>query len=169
MHTFNSANSLTTAFAIALVLGATTPPAIADSAEHAGHDGHAHTTPSIGVAGDATEVSRTVEVDMSDAMRFTPGSFSVKRGETVRFVVKNSGKLKHEFNLGAEAALQEHHARMLKSPGMEHSEPNMASVEPGKAAEVIWKFTKTGTVSFACLYPGHFEAGMKGTIKVTSK
>jgi len=135
------------------------------SGSHAG----GHGTEAIGKPGVAAKVSRTVQIDMSDAMRFTPGNFSFKRGETIRFVVKNSGKVKHEFNLGTEAALKEHYALMLKFPEMEHSDPNVASVEPGKTGEVIWKFTKAGTVSFACLHPGHYEAGMKGTIKVAAK
>jgi len=169
MYEYNPLKSAVLAFAIAAALAATATTAFAHGDEHKGHDGHYHNTASIGVAGDASAVSRTVEVEMSDAMRFTPSNFSVKRGETIRFVVKNSGKVKHEFNLGTEAALKEHYALMLKFPEMEHSDPNIASVEPGKTGEVIWKFTKVGTVSFACLHPGHYEAGMKGTIKVASK
>jgi uncharacterized cupredoxin-like copper-binding protein len=169
MSKFSSVKSAALAFAIASTMLSTTTTALAHGDEHQGHDGHAHKTASIGVAGDASAVSRTVEVEMSDAMRFTPSNFSVKRGETIRFVVKNSGNVKHEFNLGTEAALKEHYALMLKFPEMEHSDPNVASVEPGKTGEVIWKFTKAGTVSFACLHPGHYEAGMKGVIKVSSK
>lgn len=169
MNKFKPLQSAALAFALTLASAAMTTSAFAHGDEHDGHDGHAHHTATIGVAGDASAVSRTVEVDMSDAMRFTPGNFSFKRGETIRFVVKNSGKVKHEFNLGTEAALKEHYALMLKFPEMEHSDPNVASVEPGKTGEVIWKFTKAGTVSFACLHPGHYEAGMKGTIKVAAK
>jgi uncharacterized cupredoxin-like copper-binding protein len=134
------------------------------SGNHAG--GHAHGTTSIGVAGDATKISRSIAIDMSDAMRFTPSQVNVKRGETIRFVVKNSGQLKHEFNLGTEADLKAHYALMLKFPEMEHDEPNIASVAPGATGEVVWQFTKAGTVSFACLHPGHYEAGMKGQVKV---
>ena len=103
---------------------------------------------------------------MTDNMRFTPSTVTVRKGETVRFVVKNSGQLKHEFNLGTEKDLKEHYEMMKKFPEMEHDEPNIASVAPGKTGEVIWQFTKAGTVKFACLHPGHYEAGMKGAVKV---
>lgn len=134
----------------------------------AGVPGHSHHIGSIGQAGEAAQISRTIAVEMSDAMRFTPSSFQIKRGETVRFVIKNTGQLKHEFNLGTAAALKEHYALMLKFPEMEHSEPNVASVEPGQSGEVIWKFTQAGTVSIGCLHPGHYDAGMKGSITVVA-
>ena len=132
------------------------------SGSHAG----GHGTEAIGKPGVAAMVSRTVQIDMSDAMRFTPATVTVRKGETVRFVVKNSGQLKHEFNLGTEKDLKAHYEMMKKFPEMEHDEPNIASVEPGKTGEVIWQFTKAGTVNFACLHPGHYEAGMKGAVKV---
>lgn len=132
------------------------------SGSHAG----GHGTEAIGKPGVAAKVTRTVHIDMTDNMRFTPDTITVRRGETVRFVVKNSGKIKHEFNLGTEKDLKEHYEMMKKFPEMEHDEPNIASVEPGKTGEVIWQFTKAGTVNFACLHPGHYEAGMKGAVKV---
>jgi uncharacterized cupredoxin-like copper-binding protein len=134
------------------------------SGNHAG--GHDHGNASIGQAGDAAKISRSIAVDMSDAMRFTPSQISVKRGETIRFVIKNTGQLKHEFNLGTEADLKAHYALMLKFPEMEHDQANIASVAPGATGEVVWQFTQAGTVSFACLHPGHYEAGMKGQVKV---
>ena len=161
--------------AFALVMGLASvqahskEPAAHDSnAEHAGHGAHQHGG-AIGVPGDAAKVSRTIEIVMNDTMRFTPDNIAVKRGETVRLVVKNAGQLKHEFNLGTEADLKKHYALMLKFPEMEHDDPNVASVEPGKTGEVVWQFTKAGTVSFACLHPGHYAAGMKGSVKVSSK
>ena len=133
-----------------------------------GH-GHAHSDNSaIGAPGLASKVNRTVQVDMSDSMRFTPSSLDVKQGETIRFVVKNSGQVKHEFVLGTEADLKEHYEVMKKFPEMEHADPNMVSVDPGKTGELIWQFTKAGLVDFACLHPGHYEAGMKGSVKVVS-
>lgn len=132
------------------------------SGDHAG----GHGTASIGKPGQAGKVERTITVEMSDAMRFTPSAIAVRRGETVRFVVKNAGKLKHEFNLGTEADLKAHYEMMKKFPDMEHDEPNIASVAPGGTGEVVWQFTKAGKVQFACLHPGHYEAGMKGTVTV---
>jgi uncharacterized cupredoxin-like copper-binding protein len=93
----------------------------------------------------------------------------VKKGETVRFVITNSGKVPHEFSLGTEKELKEHYEVMKKFPGMEHDEANKIYLKPGQKGEVIWRFTKGGVVDFACLHPGHYDAGMKGQIKVTTK
>jgi uncharacterized cupredoxin-like copper-binding protein len=133
---------------------------------HAG--GHAHAEEAIGKAGDAAKVSRTITVEMSDTMRFAPSSITVKQGETVRLVVKNTGAIKHELVLGTEKELKEHNEVMKKNPEMEHADANMVTVAPGKSGEVIWQFTKAGKVIFACLQPGHFDAGMKGTVTVAA-
>lgn len=136
-------------------------------AQHGGHGDHQQGS-AIGVPGDAAKASRTIEIVMNDSMRFTPETVTVKRGETIRFLVKNAGQLKHEFNLGTAAELKQHEAVMLKSPDMEHTDPNVISLAPGKTGEVVWKFTSPGAVTFACLQPGHFRAGMKGTVNVKS-
>lgn len=133
---------------------------------HSGGHGHGHGTSAIGEAGKASEVTRTIQVDMLDSMRFSPASFAVKRGETIRFAVRNTGRLKHEFVLGTQRDLDEHYEVMKKFPEMEHAEDNMLSLAPGKSGELIWKFTKAGTVKAACLHPGHYDAGMKADIRV---
>ena len=120
----------------------------------------------IGKPGNTTKVTRTVSVGMSDTMRFNPSQVTVRSGETIRFVVKNAGKIRHEMMLGTEAGLKDHAALMRKFPEMEHAEPNAVTVEPGKSAQMIWQFTKAGVVDFACLEPGHYEAGMAGKIAV---
>ena len=125
------------------------------------------TSTAFGQTGDPRKATRTVKVDMSDAMRFTPAELSVKRGETVRFVVTNSGKQMHEMVLGTMKELKEHAELMKKHPGMEHDEPYMAHVQPGKEAEIVWQFTKPGEFHYGCLIPGHFEAGMVGKVVVT--
>lgn len=138
--------------------------------DHAGGHGHGHgDEAAIGKPGDAKRVTRTVEVDMTDDMRFKPAAIHVKQGETIRFKVKNAGKLKHEMVLGTEAELQEHYQAMLKMPEMEHADPHAITLEGGKSGEIVWQFTKSGTVPFACLQPGHYDAGMKGSITVKSR
>ena len=127
------------------------------------HEDHAA---ALGNPGDAGKVDRSVEITMSDTMLFTPSSISVKKGETIRFVLNNTGKLKHEMVLGSIKELKEHAAMMKKMPEMVHADANMTSVEPGKTGELIWQFTKSGKFDFACLQPGHFEAGMKGKVVV---
>lgn len=123
---------------------------------------------SFGKTGHVAQVTRTISVDMSDRMRFSPDTLTVREGETVKFVVKNSGKLMHEFVLGTLPELKEHAELMKKFPGMEHDEPYMAHVAPGKTQTIVWQFTKAGAFHFGCLLPGHFEAGMVGRIHVTS-
>jgi uncharacterized cupredoxin-like copper-binding protein len=119
-----------------------------------------------GREGDPAKASRTILVDMSDAMRFTPSKLTVKRGETVKFVVANSGKTMHEMVIGTEEELRAHAELMKKHPGMEHDAPYMAHVSPGKKETIAWTFDKPGTFMYGCLIPGHWEAGMKGTIVV---
>jgi uncharacterized cupredoxin-like copper-binding protein len=121
-----------------------------------------------GIAGDAKNARRTVAVGMDDTMRFTPDKMVFRQGETVRFVVKNSGKLLHEFVLGTRKELDEHAALMLKFPTMEHDEPYMAHVPPGKTGQIIWTFNRAGDFEFACLVAGHYQAGMKGTVRVNA-
>lgn len=121
---------------------------------------------SFGVAADPRRAKRTIRVGMSDEMRFTPAAVTVKQGESVRFVAHNEGKVLHEMVLGTMEDLKEHAELMRKFPGMEHDEPHMAHVNPGKSGEIGWRFTKAGTYYFGCLIPGHFEAGMIGKIVV---
>ena len=133
------------------------------------HAGSHHDSNVIGQAGNAVKVTRTIAVDMTDAMRFTPADIAVEQGETIRFVVKNTGKLKHEMVLGTEEELKEHHEVMKKYPEMEHADENQVTVAPGKSGEIIWQFTKAGKVNVACLQPGHYDAGMKGAVAVSGK
>ena len=119
-----------------------------------------------GIAGDAKAARRSIEIGMSDAMRFTPERIAVKQGETIRFVLRNDGKLMHEFVLGTKKELDEHAALMVKFPGMEHDEPWMAHVAPGKTGEIVWHFNRAGTFDFACLIAGHYQAGMVGKVAV---
>ena len=148
-----------------LILGALPLLALAGG-EHAG--GH-HDEAAYGEPGEAAQVRRTVEVRAADNMRYTPATIAVRRGETVKFVVKNTGKLPHELVLGNAQSLKEHAETMRRHPDMEHDDPNMTKVAPGGAGNLIWKFTRAGTVEFACLIPGHYEAGMKGNIRVSAK
>lgn len=120
----------------------------------------------FGQQGDPKKATRTIRVGMSDRMRFDPESIKVKKGETVRFVVANKGAVLPEMVLGTPQALKEHAELMKKFPGMEHSEPSMTHVKPGATGEIVWKFTKEGEFQFACLIPGHFEAGMVGNVSV---
>jgi uncharacterized cupredoxin-like copper-binding protein len=119
-----------------------------------------------GKAGDPANVSRTVAVSMGDTMRFTPDQISVKAGETIRFFVKNGGKVPHEMVIGTMGELKEHAEMMRKMPGMQHTEPNQITLKPGQRGGIVWQFDKVGEVDFACLVPGHMEAGMVAKVMV---
>ncbi|MBK6805007.1 MAG: cupredoxin family protein [Betaproteobacteria bacterium] len=144
-------------------------PALAHGEAHAASPKRAsvaHEQTRFGIAGDPAKASRTVVVEMSDEMRFSPEALVVKRNETVRFVVRNSGSVMHEMVIGTAEELAEHAALMKRFPDMEHGAPHMAHVKPGASGEIVWNFNRAGTFEFACLAPGHFEAGMIGRVVV---
>ena len=111
---------------------------------------------------------KTIEINMTDEMRFTPDLIHVRKGDVIKFVHTNSGESMHEFVLGTESSIDEHAKMMKKFPGMEHSEPYMSHVMPGVTGVVLWRFSEKGEFSFGCLVPGHYDAGMKGKVVVES-
>jgi uncharacterized cupredoxin-like copper-binding protein len=119
-----------------------------------------------GIAAEAKEAQRTITIRMSDDMRFAPSHLDVKLGQTLRLRAENKGKVMHEIVIGTPQELQEHAEMMRKHPNMEHDEPYMAHVSPGQSGDIVWTFNREGDFEFACLLPGHFEAGMRGTIRV---
>lgn len=150
------------------VLGAA-GTASAHEDEHAGHSAAQTVRGAAGSPGDPAHAARTLRIGMTDAMRFTPGEIVVKRGQTVRLVVENEGRLMHELVLGTPPELQAH-ARAMRAaegaPEHAHGGPNMTNVAPGQRGEIVWRFTQRGEFSYACLLPGHFEAGMAGKVVV---
>jgi len=153
------------ALASVLLCSAALAHGTVDHGKHAA-SGSAREQKPWGIAGDAKAARRTIEVRMNDDMRFAPERIEVKLGETIRFVHRNDGKTLHEFVIGTKQELDKHAAMMRKQPGMEHDEPYMAHVAAGKSAEMIWTFNRAGEFDFACLIPGHYEAGMVGKIIV---
>ena len=143
--------------AIAL-LALTAAPAVS-------HEQHNHATYSAGEPGKANKPSRTIEVTMSE-MEFNPSRIEVKRGEQIRFIVRNAGTEDHEFLLASTEDNLKHGDAMKKNPRMAHDDPNGVRLAPKKSAEILWKFTKTGTFEFACLIPDHREYGMTGRVTV---
>jgi uncharacterized cupredoxin-like copper-binding protein len=126
------------------------------------HDEHAF---SAGEPGNPKKPARVIQVTARETdgkMMFIPEKIEVRKGEQIRFIIRNSGVLKHEFVLASVKDNDKHAELMKKYPDMEHDDPNAKSVDPGKTAEMLWRFTKAGTFEFACLIPGHREAGMHG-------
>jgi uncharacterized cupredoxin-like copper-binding protein len=159
--------TLTQLAAAALASAAFVAPAIAHGdGAHAGKPNLAQVDKPFGRTGDPKRITRTIRISGDDTMRFTPSKIDVKQGETIRFELRNTGRVMHEMVLGTLEDLKEHAEWMKKHPGMEHDEPYMAHVAPGRTGRIVWTFDKPGEFHFGCLVPGHFEAGMRGTIKV---
>jgi uncharacterized cupredoxin-like copper-binding protein len=160
--------------ALAAALAVTGAAAAADRSSRgaASHDhspakkkGRSAETP-FGREGDPRKVNRVIRIDMSDAMRFFPDQVKVKRGDTVRFIVRNRGELRHELVLGTMDDLKQHAALMKKTGEMKHEGSHLVRVRSGATGRIVWQFTKTGEFYFGCLIPGHFDAGMIGTLVV---
>jgi len=149
----------TTTIAIGLIaLSAAAAPARS-------HEHHAHESYSAGEPGDATKPARTIEIEMSE-MTYEPIRIEVKRGEQIRFVLRNAGTEDHEFLLATTKENLRHAEVMKKHPHMEHDDPNGVRLAPKKSAEILWKFTKAGTFEYSCLIPDHREYGMIGHVTV---
>lgn len=137
-----------------------------------GGAGHSHgpsAETAYGKPGDPKKPTRTVAVTMREVdgkMLFFPNVVEVKRGEQIRFSMKNTGALDHELVVATLEENLKHAIEMQKNPDMEHDDPNAKRLAPGKAGEIVWHFTKAGEFDFSCLIPGHREAGMSGKIVV---
>ena len=151
-----------------LLLASLATPAIA-AGNHAGGHGEM----AVGEPGQKSKVTQTIRVSMKETddgrMVFTPDSFKVRKGQTIRFAVKNDGEVDHEFVLDQEDKVMEHKALMEKFPEMEHDDPNAIRLAPGESGEIVWKFTNDGVFKVACLVPGHYDAGMHGNVTGSEK
>jgi uncharacterized cupredoxin-like copper-binding protein len=120
----------------------------------------------------AQVVSRSIAVQMDDQMRFTPSTIDVQTGETIRFVVRNTGRTAHEMVLGSAADIQAHAEVMKQSSSAAHDAPHShgtgaaITVAAGQTGELVVSFPQAVTLQMACLIPGHYEAGMRGTVNV---
>jgi uncharacterized cupredoxin-like copper-binding protein len=157
--------------ALALVLGGATHLGILPlMVPHAiAHEGEDDDDFAAGEPGDAKKPFRVLEVAISEkdgAMTFSPAKVDVKLGEQIKFIIKNTGALKHEFHLASVQQNASHLIEMRKNPEMVHDDPNVQTIEPEKEAEMLWRFSKPGKFEFACLIPGHYEAGMHGKVVV---
>mgnify|MGYP003628892966 CR=1 FL=1 len=161
-------------------------PALA-AGSHAG--GHGMHDMKIGTPGDPAKVSRTIEIAMHDNF-YEPESLDIKKGETVRFVIRNAGEFVHEFNIATAAMHEAHRPEMMMmvehgvlepdrinheaakamqasmGHGM-HNEANSVLLEPGKSGEIVWTFPENTELEFACNVPGHYETGMHGKVKLS--
>jgi uncharacterized cupredoxin-like copper-binding protein len=133
-----------------------------------GHS-HDHLSFSAGEPGDRRRPAQVIQVIMREGdgkMMFVPDRLEIRKGDQVRFMLKNDGLLEHEFVLATTEENVKHVEEMKKNPDMEHDDPNARRVAPMRMTEIIWRFTKAGQFEFGCLIPGHREAGMTGIIIV---
>jgi uncharacterized cupredoxin-like copper-binding protein len=131
------------------------------------HETHEHF--SAGQPGDPQKPSRTVKVSMLEdgkRMLFDPPYIEVRLDEQIRFLLFNEGSEYHEFVLATHTENRKHAEFMKKFPNMEHNDPNAKRLSALSSGELLWKFTRHGEFEYACLIPGHFQAGMHGKITV---
>lgn len=121
----------------------------------------------LGEPGEVSSADRTIHITANDQLKFDPNMVSVTVSETVTFEIENTGRVDHEFVLGSAAFQEEHEQEMMQSPGMEMNEPNEVTIPAGTTASLAWQFTTAGSVEYGCHEPGHFAAGMVGTITVS--
>lgn len=151
---------LVTIFFTILILGVVSVSAGSNNERHG-------TNPAIGKPGDPATVTRTIEI-ITVENRFRPSEINVKQDETIKFVVKNEGKKRHEMIIDTKDNLKKHAKLKRAHPDKKHEKANLVDVAPGEQKELIWHFTQSGVVDFACGYPGHFK-GMRGKIIVETK
>ena len=136
----------------------------------------------IGKKGKLSEVEKIIEVKMFDNY-YEPNKFSVKKNQTIKFIVYNYGEFVHEFNIATREMHIKHQPEMMrmveneilladridkkkmkelskKDHSMRHSHSNSVLLEPNQSAELIWKFNTNADLEAACNVPGHYEAGM---------
>jgi uncharacterized cupredoxin-like copper-binding protein len=120
----------------------------------------------FGQPGDPMSVDRTIDVQLLDSLAFDPANLEVQPGQTIRFRATNAGAVDHEFVLGDEATQKEHESAMESGGSMQMDEANLLTLMPGETRSIVWRFTEPGTVLYGCHAPGHYAAGMVGTIMV---
>jgi len=142
-----------------------------DDADHQdGADDH-DVAFTFGSPGDPAGADRVIEVEARDDLTFSPSEISVAEGETITFVVTNTGSVAHDFTLGDQATQDAHAeemAEMMASGNMgDHDDPNAVVLDGGETKELTWTFGEAGEMWFGCHQPGHYAAGMVGLAMVT--
>ena len=136
---------------------------------HHAHDGaHGHANSAAGRPGNPKKISRTIKITALD-IKYDKPEIQVKAGETIKFVVTNTGKLRHEFIIGDMEGQRQHAEMMKQMPDMVHEDANTLTLEPGETKNLVWQFTTTGKLEVACHIPGHYEAGMVSTVIVSKR
>jgi Cu+-exporting ATPase len=132
---------------------------------------HSEASMDMGTDGNfSAVVDRTIAVEANDGMHFNPGHITLEEGETIAFTVTNTGNIDHEFVVGDAEVQEEHENEMVEDDeGDGHGDEETYAVEvaPGETKTLVYTFNDTGELEYGCHVPGHYDAGMKGTITVT--
>jgi uncharacterized cupredoxin-like copper-binding protein len=137
-----------------------------DHDDEAEHDAEEFT---FGSPADASDADRVIEVDANDSFTFGPADLVVSAGETITFVVTNTGNIPHDFTLGDQETQDKHAAEMAEMMAggeMAHDDHNAVAIGPGETKELTWHFSEAGTLIIGCHQPGHYAAGMVGAVTV---
>jgi uncharacterized cupredoxin-like copper-binding protein len=110
----------------------------------------------------AGEGVETVEITIHYS-HFDPSTLEFPPGMTVRFVVRNTDPIDHEFILG-DTRVQDVHE--LGTEAHHPPRPGEMSVPAGTTRTTTYTFTKPGTLIFGCHLPGHYAFGMRGLVTV---
>jgi uncharacterized cupredoxin-like copper-binding protein len=155
-----------------VISGAFAAPALATQYHLGPHDGptlHADSM-AIGYPGAQVLIDRTIRISMADApdgaMSFDVDSIDIRRGETTRLVLTNDGAQPHDFVMASPEEIADHREAMRGAGEMIHEAGYAAQVAPGAVRTLVWTFANEGEFAFACLIPGHYEAGMNGRLTV---
>jgi uncharacterized cupredoxin-like copper-binding protein len=106
--------------------------------------------------------TRTVEITVRHS-RFLPPSIEAQPGEAVRFVIRNVDPIDHEFILGNMAVQRRHENGTEPAHG---AVPGEVSVPAGAVRATTYTFGGPGSVPFGCHLPGHWDYGMRGSVRV---
>jgi uncharacterized cupredoxin-like copper-binding protein len=141
------------------------PPKVAPSPSP-----HSHHPESTGSPPDAESDARAlrIAVTLTDALRIEPAAMDVPVGQPVTFVVTNVGAVPHEFVVGDEAAQQAHETTMQGRATMDHDDATGIGLAPGETKELTLTFAEPGELIAGCHIPGHYPAGMRAVLAVTS-
>lgn len=109
-----------------------------------------------GFAAGTVAAPRVVRIVAGPGLQFYPDVVSIAAGETITFEVTTMGLTAHEFKVGPAADVAADKA----------GTPELADIGMMGTKSLTYTFEGPGPFAFACHAPGHYEAGMKGTIAI---
>lgn len=130
----------------------------------------------------AAQAAKTVTIEGLDSLKFSKENITVAPGEkvTVKLVNKSdlpASAMSHNYvQMKADADLEAFDQAAVKAKDNEHIPKGKSDqviahtglVAGGESESVTFTAPdKTGDYPYICTFPGHFAAGMKGTLTVS--